>query len=112
MESADIQQTKIYILSNWEKDIWTRIYGKVVKNASFIYTFSREEAQLQKYPNSITGIAATTLRMPIPKKPTSPRASSNKTQSIEMPQIKRVSSHVSNPARVALEVPNTEEDES
>lgn len=46
MESADIQQTKIYILSNWEKDIWTRIYGKVVKNANFVYTFSREEAQL------------------------------------------------------------------
>lgn len=46
MEATDILQTKIFILTNWEKDTWTRIYGKVTKNAKFVYSFSREEASL------------------------------------------------------------------
>jgi hypothetical protein len=46
MEATDILQTKIFLMTNWEKEIWTRIYGKVTKNAEFIYTFSREEASL------------------------------------------------------------------
>ena len=64
MEATDILQTKIYLMTNWEKEVWTRIYGKVTKNARFVYTFSREEASLQTYPHSLTEIHTTLLKMP------------------------------------------------
>lgn len=80
-------------MTNWEKEIWTRIYGKVTKNAKFIYTFSREEASLQKYPHSLNGIAAAIIKMPIPKKPSSPKLS-QKSLTLQQPDLKRVHSQV------------------
>lgn len=73
METSDTLQTKIYLMTNWEQEVWTRIYGKVTKDAKFIYTFSREEATSQKYPHALTGIASALLKMPTPKRPESPK---------------------------------------
>lgn len=64
MEATDILQTKIYLMTNWEKEVWTRIYGKVTKGPKFIYTFSREDASLQKYPHSLSGIDSVLLKLP------------------------------------------------
>ena len=44
MESHDQHHTPIYILEDWEEDIWKRVYFVVKRNANFYYTEDKAEA--------------------------------------------------------------------
>ena len=35
----------VYLQTNWEQDEWDRIYFKVLRNSSFVYTFWEKESQ-------------------------------------------------------------------
>ena len=54
----------IYLLVDWEKDIWKRVYFNLSKKADFQYTFDKNEAQGKIFPYSLGEISSTTLKMP------------------------------------------------
>ena len=65
MENADIaNHTPIYILEDWEEDVWKRCYFTIQKNAVFCYTLDRREAQKKRYPYSLGEIHSSVLKNP------------------------------------------------
>jgi hypothetical protein len=50
VHTTDILQTKVYLLTDWEKDIWKRVYIMVADPARSLqtvmrYTHSKDEAR-------------------------------------------------------------------
>ena len=45
--------------------MWDRIYFKVLRNSSFVYTFWEKEAQKDKYPDRIDSIDKTLIKKPV-----------------------------------------------
>jgi hypothetical protein len=43
--NEDSTQTEIYLLTDWDRDTWTRIYVKILKNATFSYTFNKADVK-------------------------------------------------------------------
>ena len=60
----DQSYSTIYLLADWEKDIWKRVYFNLGKKADFQYTFDKNEAMEKIFPYSLGEIASTTLKMP------------------------------------------------
>jgi len=54
----------IYLLADWEKDTWKRVYFNLGTKAVFQYTFNKKEAQEKIFPFSLGEIASTTLKAP------------------------------------------------
>ena len=64
MESHEHHHTPIYILEDWEEDIWKRCYFTVKRNAAFHYTLELNEARKKLYPYALGEIHSTVLKMP------------------------------------------------
>jgi hypothetical protein len=56
--------TTIMLLVDWEVDEWVRIYPKVLKNSTVVYTYSNSLAKEGKYPEKISSIKSTALKIP------------------------------------------------
>jgi hypothetical protein len=50
------------MLTDWEKDIWTRVYIKVDRHAVVRYTFDRQQAAEQKFTQSLGMVDKTLFR--------------------------------------------------
>lgn len=64
MERDDLQTT-VFMLVDWEKETWARVYCRVAKDATFRYTFDRKDVRENKvYPNTINNVHAALIKMP------------------------------------------------
>ena len=63
-----LQETNIYLLADWEKDIWKKIYFTVGKKAVFQYTFERQEANQKQYTYDLGEIKNSVLKIPKQRK--------------------------------------------
>jgi len=50
------------MLTDWEKDIWTRVFIKVDRHAVVNYTFDRQLANSQKFNQSLGMVDKTLFR--------------------------------------------------
>ena len=57
-------QSNIYFLSDWEKDIWTKVYFTVARRGVFNYTFDKNDAKKKSYELSLGEIFFSTIKMP------------------------------------------------
>jgi len=58
----DVVHQRVYMLTDWEKDIWTRVYIKVDRHAVVRYTFDRQQAAEQKFTQSLGMVDKTLFR--------------------------------------------------
>lgn len=90
----DVVHQRVYMLTDWEKDIWTRVYIKVDRHAVVRYTFDRQQASQQKFSQSL-GMVDKTLLKQEEKQTTkkgpkeAPKLQRTKTQTPELPNQKR-----------------------
>ena len=57
-------QSNIYLLADWEKDAWKRVYFSVARGGIFTYTFDKNDALLKSFELSLGEIHTTTIKMP------------------------------------------------
>ena len=58
-------ETNIFILADWEKDSWKRVYFSVnTKKALVTYTCSRKEARNKTYPINLGAVSDCFIKMP------------------------------------------------
>ena len=62
--SFDKREEKVFILRDWEKDTWERIYYKVDQKASFNYTIKWKDAKEGKFTNYLGQVYDTKLKIP------------------------------------------------
>ena len=63
-----LQETNIYLLADWEKDVWKKIYFTVGKKAVFQYTFERSEANQKHFTYDLGEIKNSILKIPKQRK--------------------------------------------
>ena len=59
-----LQETNIYLLADWEKDVWKKIYFTVGRKAVFQYTFDRSEANQKHFTYDLGEIKNSILKIP------------------------------------------------
>ena len=59
-----LQETNIYLLADWEKDVWKKIYFTVGKKGNFQYTFDRSEANQKTFTYDLGEIKNSILKIP------------------------------------------------
>ena len=59
-----LQETNIYLLADWEKDVWKKIYFTVGKKGNFQYTFDRNEANQKQFTYDVGEIKNSILKIP------------------------------------------------
>ena len=58
-------ETNIFILADWERDSWKRVYFSVnTKKALVTYTCSRKEARNKSYPINLGAVSDCFIKMP------------------------------------------------
>lgn len=73
---ADQSITNIFILTDWEKDIWKRVYFQInMKKAVFSYTLHKKEAQRNIYTKSLANIHDCKIKLPKHAQKSSPDTS-------------------------------------
>ena len=60
----DQTNSNIYLLADWEKDIWKKVYFTVGRKAVFQYTHDRSSAQEKHYETNLGEIHSTLIKIP------------------------------------------------
>jgi hypothetical protein len=54
--------TEILMLTDWEKDIYTRVFLKVDNRATIKYTFNSQEAKDEQFKQFLKGAVSTEIK--------------------------------------------------
>jgi len=61
---SDVIHSQVFLLTDWQGDIWSRVYLSVKRDAIVAYTFDRKQAVDKKFPNILGQVSQSMLKLP------------------------------------------------